>query len=329
MTDGIDGGAAGAGAGGGSGAAAGGASAMDFLGGGASGAAAADGGAGAAGGAGEGGAQEMQGGADPDWYGSLSADLTEGETASNRDWIKAKGFKDLDGVAKALRSAERTIHDSGRIKIPGEGATETEIAEFRKGIGVPDDATGYAMPVLKDQDGKPVEMDTAKLTNIAAIAHRNGIPKAAFEATMQAIAEADAGDFAAQEAELSKLADAHVKTWGADKDNKLAAINSAIGALGLKRDEVLSLRAALGPARALDVMARIGAGVTEDTLLHGGGERGFLGDPVAAQRELDAIKADPVARGKVFVPGTPENARYARLQDIVGAAEERKRLQQA
>lgn len=323
-----NGGAAGAGAGA---AGEGGASAMDFLGG--SGGAGDNGGAGGGTGAeGQGGAQDqqVQGGADPDWYSQLSGETGEGETASLRDFVKANDVKDLNGLAKIARDNQKALRESGRIKVPGEGAGEAEISAYRKAIGVPDSADGYAMPVLTGDDGQPVKMDTAKLANIASIAHANGIPKAAFEATMQAIAEADAGDFAAAELQLSREADAHVKSWGGDKDNKLAAVNAAIGALGLKRNEVLQLRAALGPARSLDLMAQIGAGVSEDTLINGDREGGgFLGDPVAAQREMDQMKLDPKVRDKVFIAGTPEHSRWNRLQDIVGQAEERKRLQMA
>src|SRR5690349_19557991 len=104
-----------------------------------------DAGAGAEGGAG--GADGGDAGAgDPEFYAALSGEAGEGETASNRDYVKAKGFKDLDGLVKAYRSAEKGLHDSGRVKVPGEGASEAEIAEFHKAIGVPDDPKGYTVP---------------------------------------------------------------------------------------------------------------------------------------------------------------------------------------
>jgi hypothetical protein len=320
-----DGQGAGGDAGGqGEGAGAGGGSAADLLGGGGEQQQQQGGGEGGAGA----GAGEIAGGADPDWYDQLSSELGDGETASMRDWVKASGAKDIAGLAKIARDNQRALRDSGRIKVPGEGATAEEIAAFNKAIGVPDSAEGYTLPTFKDANGNPVEVDTSRLGRIAEIAHKHGIPKAALEATLQELGQDDMQAMAGSEIELSKKADAHVKGWGAEKDAKLANVDDGIGLLGLQKGEVLKLRAALGPERALDVMEQLGSKVREDTLT-GGGKQKFLGDPAAAQRELDAMKADATIRDKVFIPGTPEKARWDRLQDIVAAGADRKERENA
>jgi hypothetical protein len=114
---------------------------------------------------GEGAAFQGAGGqaaGDPDWYGTLSSNA-EGESASNLDWIKAKGFKDIDSVAKALRSAEKAIHDSGRIKLPGEGATAEDVAAYHRAIGVPDAPGGYEFAAPQGADGQPMPLNAPML----------------------------------------------------------------------------------------------------------------------------------------------------------------------
>ncbi len=317
------------GAGGGDAGTGGGASAADLVGGTGGtggGEGGGDAGAGGAGGAaseaGGSGGDGGGGGSDPEWYGNLSADA-DGENASNRDWIKAKGFKDLDGVTKALRSAEQAIHDSGRVKIPGEGASEEEVAAFRKTIGVPDDAKGYELPQPKGEDGEPVPLNTAMLERVAAAAHKAGIPKGALEAVLSEEVQAQLDEHNAQESEISQRAAAHVKKWGKEADDKLAAVDNALSALGLNKEKSLAIRAAIGPEEALDMFARLGAGLSEDRMV-GGDKRRFGISASEAQAEMDKLKTDGEFQKKVMVPGSAENLRWKRLQDAVGAEADRR-----
>jgi hypothetical protein len=299
-------------------------SAADLLGGAAAGTGA--GGEGAAAGAGEGGGDTGAGMGDPDWYAQLSADAV-GEEPSLRDWVKSIGAKDLDGLAKIARDNQKAVREGGRVKVPGEGASQAEVAEFRKAIGVPEKADGYKLPALKDAEGNDVPMNNAKLAAITAAAHKHGIPAGALEATLQEIAQADANDLAATEIELTQKAEAHVKTWGADKAAKLEAIDQVASKFGLSRDNVLSLRAAWGPEKALDFLATIGSGMREDTLVDGSKRQRFGVDATAAQAELDTMKSTPGMADKIGVPGSAERMRWDRLSAIVGEAANRKAAQ--
>lgn len=284
-----------------------------------------DGGQGGQGGQGD-GSQGDGGAADPDWYGNLSADVVDGETASNRDWIKAKGFKDLDGLTKALRSAERAIHDSGRVKIPGEGASAEELATFRKAIGVPDDAKGYGMPVpmgsdgqpLKGPDGEPVKLNGPLLERLAGVAHRLGVPKAAYEGFVQDFVQSQLEDIGRADATAQEEARAKMGEWGAQAPARMQDVNRGVAALGLGRDEVLAVRAALGAGRAMDILQKLGAGLAEDTMLASDGSSQRFGVSASeAQAQIEAMKKDPQIRDKILVPGSAENERWKRLQAVV------------
>lgn len=293
----------------------------------AAGSGAGDAGAGAGGqggDAGAGGGDAGAGGAaDPDWYEKLGADPGEGESASNRDWIKAKGFKDIDAVAKALRSAEKAIHDSGRVKIPGENATDAEKAAFRQAMGVPEDAKGYEIAPIKDAEGNEVPLNTPLLERLANKAHEIGVPKATYEALVN--------DFVQSQIEMVQASDIEAinegKAWATEQGSaapaKLAAINRAAKALGLSNEEVFAIRGAIGARRQLDIFSKLGEGIGEDMLIGDGGGK-WLVDGDTAQAQIDSMKADPAIVTKMMQKGTPENERYNRLLNIVGDAANRR-----
>lgn len=288
-----------------------------------------EGGAGAGGAGGEGGGGSGEGSgegggvADPDWYAQVSGEA-EGEEPSLRDWAKSRGYKTLDEVLKSARDNQKAVREGGRVKVPGEGASEAEIAEFRKAIGVPEAPDGYKLPALKDAAGNDVPMNSAKLEAITRIAHEEGLPAAPLERVLQRIAESDANEIAANEIEMTQKAGAHAKSWGAERESKLEAVDQAAARLKLGKDDLLGLRAVLGAERALDMLAEIGSGLREDTLVNGDKRPRFAGDPVAAQKRLDEMKATPGMYDKIQVPGSAERTEWDRLEKIVGEAANRK-----
>lgn len=282
------------------------------------GAAAAGGDGGAAAGAAQGGGEgggEPGGGGDPDWYAGLSADTIEGETASNRDWVKAKGFKDVDGLIKSARDTEKALRDSGRIKVPGEGASDEEIATWRKGIGVPDTPEGYEVKLPENAEG--LELDAGFLDVLRAQAHKAGAPKGAFEAIAGAYVEKVVADHIAAVQAQDAERDAKFREWGALKDEKIADCNAAVRALGFSRSDIAGLQAALGSGKVFDMLAKIGGGMAEDTLVQGGRQR-FTMSRAEVQGEINRMRGDPEIAGKIMETGTPERAKYDRLVDELG-----------
>lgn len=278
------------------------------------------------GGAGGGAAIETQGGngggdggagaVDPDWYASLSADTGEGETASHRDYIKAKGFKDLDGLVKAYRFAEKGLHDSGRVKVPGDGATAEDVASFRSAIGVPENAEGYEVKLPETSGG--LELNGDLIGKLAGIAHEAGTPKAAFETIANAFVAHQVEEHIAEVKRQDDLTQKVLGEWGADKDAKLADCQAAMRGLGLDHSKVAQLQAAWGSDEALKFLAKIGGGMAEDTLITGGTGR-FGVSASEAQAEINRLKADQSMMDKIMTPGTPERQRWDRLNDVVEA----------
>lgn len=249
----------------------------------------------------------------PDWYGSLSADLGDGETASNRDYVQAKGFKDIDALTKAYRNAEKGLHESGRIKVPGEGATAQEIAEYRTATGVPNDPAGYTLPEFKGADGNPIPINTALTERIFAKAHELGGSKALIEQLVMGEIQAQIEESDAGVKQLQAEATAHIAKWGPEKEAGIAQVNAALKDLGFSREDVEHMRAMPGGVgKFLDAMRKVGSNFTEDTLVKGD-RKTFGMSAQQAQEEIKTMSADPAMASKIMVPGSAERQRWDRL----------------
>ena len=324
------GGAADGGAGAGGAVAAGG-SVLDVLTGGVGAGSGAGGEGAAAGGAADGGAAGAGDGAggdaggDPAWLAELSADTADGDTASLRDWAKSTGVKDLNQLAKIARDNQRALRESGRIKVPGADASPEEVAAWRKATGVPDTVEGYALGPIKGPDGSDVQLDAPLLNRLAAKAHEIGLSSDAYKALVGDYVAGQVEEFAAMEATQRADAAEWLKAQGDKQPARSAAVNRGAEVLGLDGEAVMKIRNSLGAKATMDMLARLGEGVGEDVVqgLNGSGQK-FLMSGDSAQAEIDQMRANPEIAAKITVKGTPENAKYQRLQNVVGEAANRR-----
>jgi hypothetical protein len=243
---------------------------------------------------------------------------------SLRDWVKSVQAKDIGDLAKIARDNQLALRESGRIKVPGEGATPEEVKAFHKATGVPDDAKGYELPVVKGPDGHDVKLDDGILGRLSESALKYGIPKAAYQGLINDFVGLQLDQVAHGDVEQQQLADKWVKEQGANLNARTAAINSALSSLGLSGEDAKAIRCAIGADRALAMFAKLGEGMQEDVMITGGKGR-FGIDGAAAQAEIDKLKTDSAWLGKAMQPGTPENMRYNRLNEAAGEWEARKR----
>lgn len=263
-----------------------------------------------------------QGGQDPDWFANVSAEVGEGEKTSLRDYLKASGIKDINSLAKRARDNQAALRDSGRIKIPGEGASAEEIKAYRTALGVPENAAGYEFKAPVGEDGQPIELNDGTLSRIAEFAHKHGLPKGPMEALVSDYVQGELDDLATAQREQDAAAAAWLKAQGGDANGKIAAIDRAATALGLTPQDLQGLRSAWGAEKALSVMSKLGEGMAEDVMITGG--RGKFGVSGAeAQAEIDRLAKDPEFLKKLGDPGSAESARWRRLNDAAGEAANR------
>ncbi|MEV4934415.1 hypothetical protein [Sphingobium sp. LSP13-1-1.1] len=266
--------------------------------------------------AGIGGAGGGGDGQDPEFYGLLSAEGGEGDNPSNRDYIKGKGFKDIDALVKSYREAERAVRDSGRVKLPGENASDDERKAFARAIGVPEAVDGYE---IKGPEGVP--LNEALITKLSESALKHGAPKAAFQGLVADFIQLQLDEAEAARVEQDGKAQAQLKAWGAEGNAKLAFVDKATAALGLNREDLQGIRSAIGADRALQLFARLGEGMAEDALLSGG--RGRFGvTPAEAQAELTRLNNDPEHMAAIQRKDPAATARRQRLIAAVAAGKD-------
>lgn len=316
---------AGAGAGGAGGAGEGGAAAILGAGDGAAGEAAAGaGGDGGDQGAAAAVAKPNGAGADPDWLEQFSADGGDADNPSNRDWLKAKGFKSIDEIAHSYREAEKALRSGGKFSVPGDKAKPEEIAAFRTAIGVPEKPDGYEVAAPEGH-----EIDNTFLDPMRTIAHEAGVPGGAFAKLAEGFIQWQGDQLAEIKTAEDADAAATLTSWGDQKDAKLSDIQRAMAALEITNADIAGMQRGLqlvhgkpGSGRILNLFAKLGAGLAEDVLIGGG--RGRFGITAAeAKSEIERLTGDEEFRKKLIAKDPAATQRWNRLNEAVAAETDR------
>jgi hypothetical protein len=282
-------------------------------------------GGGGDGGAGGGGGAE----ADPEWLGQFSAEGGDAENPSNRDWLKSKGFKSLDDVAKSYRAAERAIHDKGAISVPGEGAKPEEISAFHKAIGVPEKADGYEFALPDGVTQEDLELDM--ISPLREVALKAGVPAKGFAALAEATVAAQLEQLGAMKVAEDGDFSEWKKAQGDQANAKLADANNAMRHLGLSPIDVQAMQRGYfmttgkpGSAKVMDMLAKLGAGMAEDLLVNpGDSKRRFGISGAEAQAEIDKLVVDAEFGKKLEAKDPDAVARWTRLNAAVAAERDR------
>ena len=205
------------------------------------------------------------------WYADI---LGEGDD----DLAKIAGrYGDPKSVIKALGDTQKALRDSGRIKVPGENATDEERAEFRQQMGIPDAPDGYEITVQKPADIEVGEADQAFIDKTISKLHERGdflsTPDAAnlvHEVAYDMIAERDAQLSAAAEMQREQSEQELRTEWGDQYDINMRFVNAAVSAhFGKDWSEIAEIQMADGTrlgdsAVFIRGMMNAGRATTED-----------------------------------------------------------------
>lgn len=249
-----------------------------------------------------------------DWMKSFSADKA-GDDPSNQEWLANAGVKDLDGLAKIARDNQKALRESGRVKIPGENATDEERAAFREAIGAPKEAAGYE--VTMPEGAENFEIDTGILDPLREIAHKHAIPAPAFKELADKFLAAAVDDAKAEVARTDTEAADKIKEWGPKADQHKEEFRRAAQFLGLSKSDVADIQREFGAGKTLDLFAKIGGLMGEDFFAQGNPSQRFgVASLEQAQTALDNLVNDK-AFGKLINDG--DKAARAKYDNAVAA----------
>ncbi len=104
---------------------------------------------------------------EPDWRKGIAGE--DAETLKELERIDSPST-----LYKRFKDSQEFIRSSGKVKVPGEGATEQEVAEFRKAVGVPEKPDGYQITVKAPDGYEVTEGDKQFLGSMTERLHKAG-----------------------------------------------------------------------------------------------------------------------------------------------------------
>lgn len=297
------------------------------------GGAAGDAAAGAAAAGGESGAGEGAGASGADggtpWYAALADKPAEGQSMSDKAWIENKKFASVADLVKQTRELEGRFLSGDKIVLPKDGDPPEALETFYKAIGRPEKPEDYE---IKMPEGREIDETFAK--RMQERAFKSGAPKAMFEGIVeefnQHMLEIEQNELA-QRAQAKQQGIAKIRSeWGQDFDGNVQHANKAMQMLGLDKASIAGIEDGLeahfpgeGTIRTMKLLAKLGSGMGEDSLLDPSNPKVFGVSPSAARAELTAMKKDPGSIEKLK-KDPAFKARREMLLNIVAADEERK-----
>jgi hypothetical protein len=203
--------------------------------------------------------------------------LGEGETAqpwyatipeeAARKHVEAKGYANPAELALAnynLTKLQRGADDV--IALPGEGATEDQMAEFYSRLGRPQEPGQYEIKF-----GEGAEPDPKLLEAAQTLFHKAGLTSQqaqAVAAGWDEVANARVAEVIEQaEQENTQALQELQQRWGANLEANKAAGRRVIDALQLSEDLMQKVENAMGVAPVVELLAAIGTKAGEGSLL--------------------------------------------------------------
>jgi hypothetical protein len=208
-----------------------------------------------------------------------------------RGFVENKGVKEPEQLASMYHNLEKMMgaDKAGRtVVLPGPDADEAALGEFYGKLGRPEAPDGYELPVPDGDDGKMAEWAQGVFHEAGLTAKQAALVSEKWNARVGEMVngqQAEAQQTAEQaEAELKK-------EWGAAYDQKVAGVENAAVALGMSENELLGLRASMGPAAAMKFVDSLAGKLGEDTVENGEPMDGAL-TPAGANEALARLGTD-------------------------------------
>jgi hypothetical protein len=228
------------------------------------------------------------------WYGEDHA-----------EYVAAKGWKAPDDALKSYRNLEGLLGGE-RLHLPKSPDDKAGWEHVWNRLGRPESPDKYEF-----EPAVAGALDPDALSGFAKLAHEHGLNTAQAQAAVAFAAEFGGGKAAEMEQRFEqdsiKEMDALRAEQGAAWDQYTATAKRAAREFGLAEQDLSGMERALGTRRMMDLLARAGAPLMEDTSEGGAPVTGVAMTPAQARGEIDQRKSDPEFVKKYLDSRHPEH----------------------
>jgi hypothetical protein len=204
------------------------------------------------------------------------------------------------------------------IRLPKEDTPEAWSQVFDR-LGRPKTADDYEIP-MPEQGG-----DEEYAKSFKAWAHELGLStkqaKALAEKNNEYIAKVMGAQQETSTAQMTEQVNGLKKEWGQAFEQNSAIVEQVADKFGMDENQLLSLKAAMGPAGAMKFLHNIGTRLGEDAFVGNGSGAGFQGalTPGQAQAKIAELRGDPTWVTS-YLSGDPSKVgEMRRLQEMANA----------
>lgn len=120
-----------------------------------------------------------------DWREKLATQISAGDKKTyQRELTRLRRLADPSGVYGMYRELEAKFTGGGLIKVPGDDASEDDIAAFHKALGVPEKPEDYIKDLKLENDAVIGDADKPLVDSFAEALHKGGATPAAMNAAL-------------------------------------------------------------------------------------------------------------------------------------------------
>ena len=216
---------------------------------------------------------------------------TDGFDTDLKSYVDNKQFKTPKDALESYRNLEKLMGaPKERLLTLPEKMDSPEANAIWERLGAHKDANEYKFDTQKEVEDKELEA-WAKETF-----HKLKMPRQMAEGFMKALDARTLTDLKSMAENNQLLAkqesDGLKKEWGAAFEQNKNIADNAATKFGFSNDEIKSLGAALGPAKAMKFLHKLGASVGEDSFVVGNTVESKMLTPAQAQNQIKELMKD-------------------------------------
>lgn len=216
----------------------------------------------------------------------------------NRGWDKVDAKTAALNAAKAHREAEKLIGAPADkvVRLPNDPADSEGWRQVQLKLGMPKDAAGYDLSVVKHADGSALTAE--ETAAFQKKAYDLGLrPTDALRFISETVKDGDASKTTSATAEAAALAVEKTKlaeNWGPKYAANEFVAKQTAAALGVTPEQVAALEKIVGFAAAMEMFRNIGTKIGEDKFIMDQGGRNQIMTKEQAVDRKNALMADQV-----------------------------------